>query len=147
MPVKPRLLNDITEARIVEAFEQGLAVADAADYAGIGERTLYRWLAEGEATDDEDTPLRQLWHRVTRARATGRFELLRTIEKAASLDWRAAAWKLERTAPQHYGRQTRQSEDGADASTKGHEAAKTALPDTIPDDDLDTFIAERVRRR
>lgn len=51
---RPRKFTLEVEQRIVQAIEQGAYKAVAAAHAGISARTLYRWLEQGEADDEQD---------------------------------------------------------------------------------------------
>lgn len=78
-PGRPLALTDEGRTRMLNAVRAGTPINYAADYAGVGQRTLYRYLARGEDADiraeageqltAEDESLRQLWQEVTRARA------------------------------------------------------------------------------
>lgn len=133
MPRPPKL-NDVIDPdtgqtradRVIFLLRQGAYLRTAAEAAGIGEATLHRWLAN-------DTPrYREFRESVARARADAQVNLLLTIQMHArggqtrpkqvvvpkpkgehevvtiqevvDGDWRAAAWILERSWPQEYGR-------------------------------------------
>ncbi len=52
-PGRPSKLTPAVAERAVEAARAGATMADCAGYAGIGVRTLQRWLAEAEREDAE----------------------------------------------------------------------------------------------
>jgi transposase-like protein len=66
---RPSLLSEEVAARIVSLVERGASVAAAAQAAGIGVRTLHRWLARGEAGE---AGYEALFKEVSRARALAR---------------------------------------------------------------------------
>lgn len=121
------ILNDQIHNEILAAVQVGATYAHAAAAAGIGERTLYEWLARGERYDlavesgleppRDDVAFSVLRSEVQRARARARLAAVSTIRLAYQgqrdpetgeftvfPDWKAAAWYLERTSPEEYGR-------------------------------------------
>ena len=97
----PKLTPEVHQI-LVEAIAKGATRERAADLAGVGTRSVYRWLARGKK--DTAGPYWQLWHDIKRAR--GRFVeyCLTAINEAAITHWQAAAWLLERRESRHYGR-------------------------------------------
>jgi len=73
----------------------------AATAAGIHRSTLYRWLRHGR--DQKRGRYRKFLSQVEKAQAEAESPDVALIAKAASEDWRAAAWRLERKAPRRYG--------------------------------------------
>lgn len=82
---------------IVNALRAGSTRRIAAASAGIDHATLYRWL-------DFDPAFRA---QVERAEAEAEVRCVSLVAKAASTNWRAAAWWLERRRPADYGRHAR----------------------------------------
>lgn len=111
------LLTDEVHDRIVGTLRLGNYVEHAASYAGISRGTLYNWLKKGdEAREKRDNgiELDEVEERYARfsedvdnARATAVVRNVSIIQQAAQTNWQAAGWWLERTAPQHFGRQVR----------------------------------------
>ena len=79
---------------IATAIKLGATYELAAAYAGVSADSLARWRKKYKEFA-EDLRL---------AEGAGVMVALMKIEKAASRDWRAAAWKLERRYPDSYGR-------------------------------------------
>ena len=109
-----RLTVEVTDT-LAAGLADGLYLDDAARLAGIAPSTLYGWLRRGrdaEAQRDAggelppaDRPFVELLESVERARASAKRDALGTIRAAAhNGSWQAAAWYLERTAPDKYGR-------------------------------------------
>lgn len=94
---------------ICQALASGVYRKDAAQYAGIGVSTFYRWMETGEADTEAgvESPQATLWKGVIEAEAKAKTRLSALIVKAAVEDWRAAAWILERKHPDEYGRRDR----------------------------------------
>lgn len=103
--------------RIAELVEAGNYLEDAAAYAGVGGRSAERWMEIGRAIGEEFGPdaepdeipaerriFWRFWREVTRAREAASVRHLRIVQRAASHDWRAAAWILERTRATRFGK-------------------------------------------
>jgi hypothetical protein len=91
---RPTKRTPDVEARIVEAVRAGNYIETAAAYAGIGKSTLYEWQAKYPDFADA----------LQRARAEAEVRDVTLIRQAARTQWQAAAWWLERSFPQRYGR-------------------------------------------
>jgi transposase len=103
---RPSKLTPETQDRIVQAIQAGNYVEIAAQYAGIGKATLYRWLEMAE-DPNSDTKYREFRDAVESARSAAEIRNVALIQKAANDGtWQAAAWYLERTAWQRWGRRT-----------------------------------------
>lgn len=106
---------------IVHLLGRGLYVEDAAAIAGVARSTAFDWIARGEEwIGSEEVPENERVYldfsvAVEKARAEAREVALGTIRKAAADgQWQAAAWYLERTAPNRYARVERREITGAD---------------------------------
>lgn len=107
---KPRKLSGRVDKRtdpaMIRALEGALLSGNsyivACELAGIGKTTFFRYLQEGEEANP-GTIAREFRDRIKRAEATAMGRNILHIQKAAKKDWRAAAWFLERRAPQDYG--------------------------------------------
>lgn len=142
---KSKLNDEVMRKRLCDAIKLGAHVADACAYAGLGESTFYRWMAEGESASQGAA--RDFWEAVTRARAEGRAGLLAIIEKAArDGDWKAAAWKLERTAREHYGK-ARMDEPQPEARAGDEAPTLPPLPDGFTVDDLEAHVSRLARAK
>lgn len=121
------VLTDAVHERIVNYLRSGAPYSHAAAAVGISERTLYAWLARGERYElalesaleppATDEPFYRLRADMLAARAAARVAAAVTITRAIGgerdpetgawvtfPDWKAAAWYLERSAPEEYGR-------------------------------------------
>jgi hypothetical protein len=107
--------DDPRVKRLIEALQAGNYLEHACDFAGIGKSTVYRWLDRGQQesenieqgmkpTRSEATYL-ELWDAIKKARGEATVRNVAVINNAArSGTWQAAAWWLERTSPQQFGR-------------------------------------------
>ncbi len=85
---------------ILAAIKCGAPNKVACEGAGVGESTLYQWLEL--ARERPGSEYAEFAEQLTRARQEGRISRLALIQKAAKLDWRAAAWLLERDMPEEF---------------------------------------------
>lgn len=123
-PGRPTKLTPELQEALCTFIRQPMAATHAAARVGISETTYFRWMAEG-ADDDGPQELRDFREAVTRAKADAFEKLLAPIMRAGSgymttklsasgkaveveeFDWRAAAWLLERMAPDEFGNRQR----------------------------------------
>ena len=94
---RPTKCTPERQERILQAIRAGNYVETATLAAGIGKSTFYGWL--DRYPDFADA--------VQKARADAETRYVAVIEKAAGTSWQAAAWWLERTAPDRWGRRER----------------------------------------
>lgn len=136
-PAHPQTYGD----RVIEALNAGAFLDDACAYAGISRTAVYESLSKGkdaravieehgkppsELTDNQRAYL-DFTNAVEKARATVAVQSLAVIRQAAAKGtWQAAAWYLERTMPQKFGRFQRPEEQES-AMTLTAESAKEAL--------------------
>ncbi len=118
-------LTPETQQAIVNALNSGNWLETAASYAGIAPATLYNWLERGRNERDridndedarpEEAHYVEFLEAVEKARSQAQVRAVGLIQKAA-IDgtWQAAAWFLERSNPQHWGRYHRMEVTGKD---------------------------------
>jgi hypothetical protein len=147
--------DDPRVERLIEALNAGNYLEHACDYAGIGKSTVYRWLDRGqneaeridagnEPNPDEHTYL-ELWDAIKKARASAMVRNVAIIQQAArGGTWQAAAWWLERTAPQQYGRRLSAEVTGAEGGAINVSVTVDALESKIAALLGDVVIAEEV---
>ena len=97
---RPKLDPAVTQ-RIVDLMRAGNFIDVAATAAGVHRTTLHRWLRLGR--EQKRGKYRKFAEAVDRAQAESESRDVALIAKAASEDWRASAWRLERKAPRRYG--------------------------------------------
>lgn len=127
-------------SRVIEALTAGAFLDDACLYAGISRTAAYEAINKGKDSralleEHDKTPADLTENQrayldfadaVQRARATVAVQSLAVIRQAAAKGtWQAAAWYLERTMPQKYGRYNRPEDEPLPASSS--EAARSAL--------------------
>jgi hypothetical protein len=74
----------------------------AAAVAGVSVASLYAWLRAGRERRSKEFV--QFLERVKKAEAEAVLSRVRQISRAADTSWQAAAWWLERTQPDEFGR-------------------------------------------
>jgi hypothetical protein len=142
---RPTSLTADVEERIISAVKGGSYLDDAAAYAGISERTLFRWVQKGKEAlnlqemgidvTDEEQRYGQFCQSLQRARSEASIRNLTLIQRAAQEGtWQAAAWYLERTNPKKWGRKDTFEIEGVDKDT----------PD--PRADIAILLDERISR-
>nr|MBA3483111.1 hypothetical protein [Pirellulales bacterium] len=117
-----RSLDQAKKVEVCDLVHHGATVEEAAATIGVSLRTVQR-----EAKLDEDFD-----HELKLALG-GAPDPLKLMQRAARAHWRAAAWLLERTDPEHYARRAKSS-----ASPEQFEAAlrfmmEAALEATPPE--------------
>ena len=94
-------LDPALAQRIVDLIRAGNYLEVAATAAGIHRSTLHRWMRHGR--DQHRGRFRRFLTAVEKAQAEAESRDVALIARAASEDWRAAAWRLERKQPRRYG--------------------------------------------
>lgn len=87
-------------SRLVDLVRRGNFLQVACKACGVLPSQLHKWLERGHAGEE---PYRQLGLRLNAAQAEAEIVLVESLNEAASRDWKAAAWKLERKYPDRYG--------------------------------------------
>jgi transposase-like protein len=109
--------NDVKVQALTEALSAGHYMERACRMAGLSQSTVYRWLQEAEkiktqAADETELTeserhYLELSDAILKARDKAAHRAMVSIQKASQKGtWQAAAWYLERTDPNHYGRRT-----------------------------------------
>ena len=97
---RPKLDTALTQ-RLVDLIRAGNYLEVAATAAGIHRSTLHRWLRHGRS--QKRGRYHKFLNQVEKAQAESESRDVAIIAKAASDDWKAAAWRLERKQPRRYG--------------------------------------------
>lgn len=132
---RPTKLTPEVQDRIVQAIAAGNYIEVAAAYAGVHKATLYRWLEHADDPGAEEI-YRDFRDALESARAQAEVRNVALIQKAATTTWQAAAWHLERTSHQRWGRRTIVTgEDGGPVRVEvdHKQALKEALGIADPD--------------
>lgn len=112
-------MNGITEEQleqILNAVRGGSDIDTACHFAGASNVALYRALERGKieselqtqgmSNGEQEEPFLALWDALKKARADAIVRNVAHIQKAAQQgNWKAAAWYLEKAAPEIYGKQ------------------------------------------
>ena len=92
--------NQIRNA-ILRSLRSGAMIGEACKAAGISRPTYYLWMSKAYSGDEQFI---EFFEKVDKARAHVAHVLLKRIMEHSKKDWRAAAWWLEKYAPNQYGR-------------------------------------------
>jgi transposase len=123
---------------IVSAIAAGNYAETAAQAAGIGKTTLYRWLEQAE-DENADHIYRDFRDAVEKAKAEAEERDLKVITQAAhDGSWQAAAWKLERRTPHKWGRVNRTEISGPEGKPVEVRTSVEAILEALGVDDADT---------
>lgn len=114
MSGRPRALDNVKCREVCALIAAGCGIEAAAHYVGCTSITIRR-----EAMRNPD-----FYERLRNAELAAQISPLQAIRKAADTHWRAAAWFLERTKPQEFGRRA---------------------PDTISPNDVKIFCEDIVQ--
>ena len=101
---KTKLTPELIEqaVKLIEAGNYQIHVAQA---LGISKETWFRWLREGEQSEDENGLKKQFYDSVKKAEAKAVARNVALIQRAAQEgNWQAAAWWLERRYPEEWGK-------------------------------------------
>lgn len=109
-PGRPTKLTEQVQAKVVEAIRVGNFREVAADHAGIGRRTFFTWMKQGE--EDPDSDHGRFRQAVLEAESHAEMVAVGFVRRAMASDWRAAAWYAER---KHRDRWARPSAEGGTA--------------------------------
>lgn len=123
-PGRPSLLTADVRDRIALAVRNGCTRDIAALSCGVDKSTFYRWmrlgrdactlLETGAEIEESAVPYFELYHAVRTADAVMESDALAAIADAGASDWKAHAWRLERTRPGRYALVTNLRHSGAD---------------------------------
>lgn len=114
---RPTKLTAEVKDRIMQAVQAGNYLETAAQYAGIDSSTLRRWVQKGEAPSAPE-PYRSFCTALKSARAAAEVRSVALIQQAATGGtWQAAAWYLERSYPDRWGRTRVEVTGGPDGET------------------------------
>jgi transposase len=99
-------INDATTRQLAQLLRAGNYVEVAVQAAGVKLSTFWDWWARGnpEHDDPADKTYRKFRAVLERARAEGEARNVTLVAQAASETWQAAAWMLERSYPERWGR-------------------------------------------
>ena len=130
--MQPLSVSRAKFAAFLTSVEAGMSDLSAASFTGLHRNTVIKWM-------QSESPWGEIVRRrVWAARAKREQRLVAAIEQAAVTDdpkwrdWRAAAWLLERTMPEVYGRREAMTLRGAAEAPLRleHTVAETlAIPD------------------
>ncbi|RKH77001.1 hypothetical protein D7X99_33115 [Corallococcus sp. AB032C] len=109
MAGRPTKLTPELQKKIIDAIRAGNYMETAAAYAGISKDTFFRWLRKGARA--KSGIYKDFHDAVEKALAESEVRDVMLIANAATTDWKAAAWRLERKFPDRWGRKERLSAD------------------------------------
>lgn len=114
---RPSKINPKIQAKICDVIRAGNYIETAAAHAGIAKNTLYDWMKRGAREKERiekaggrakvkksEAEYVEFSDAVEKALADAEVRDVMIIANAATSDWKAAAWRLERKFPDKWGR-------------------------------------------
>lgn len=129
---RPRALDEFKRREVCALVAVGCGIQTAARYVGCNPVTIRR-----EALRNPD-----FHEQLRRAELAAELEPLQAMKRAAATHWRAAAWLLERTHPNRFGRRNPES-----LRPEQIESLMVQLGEAIAEEMPDGASAERIVRR
>jgi len=146
-PGRPRKFNDDVLTKIRQAVEIGLlSPYRIAAHAGISYDLYNDWTAGRGLTKAEYDKFHQT---IKSSEANRDMRALARITAAMPKHWQAAAWILERTSPELYGRTVQEQQGRVDHRHSGNVAHAHRDMTAFTDDEMVKLgeVAEGVQRR
>jgi hypothetical protein len=129
---RPRILDETKRREICAQVAAGESLPGAARYVGCSVRTIRR---ERERNEPFDQELRE-------AESAARMEPVKAMRQAMHAHWRAAAWMLERTQPEVYGRNQKSG-----MGRRELQALSRDILDIIRQEVLDPLVYDQLEKR
>jgi hypothetical protein len=114
---RPTKLTPKRANQLLWFIRHGRPLDTACALVGINRDTCYGWVRRGRAASDRracglpveaaEDPYREFAEALAEARAAAESDAIDVILQATERDWRAAAWFLEHSFPDRWGRQSR----------------------------------------
>jgi len=102
---RPELVPTEEQTKAVtDALRAGGFLETAIAFSGVSKPTFYKWMKRGEK--ERRGPFRTFFDAVKKATAFAETRYLKIIGSAASSQWQAAAWILERRWPAKFARRS-----------------------------------------
>lgn len=138
-------LTEERQERILQAIRAGNYIETAALHAGISEGTFHRWMQEGERA--KTGKKREFYEAVKKARADAETRTVAIISNAMPTSWQAAAWWLERSFPDRWGRNVHEhrGKDGGPVQHEVNIVAEEAAKQPEVQERIREGFRERVR--
>jgi hypothetical protein len=102
--------------QLLAAIRGGSDLDTACHFAGLSTNQVYRWLERGKIESERiesgkkpvvaEKDFVAFWNDLKKARADAIVRNVSVIQKAGQENWKAAAWWLERTMPEKYGKRS-----------------------------------------
>lgn len=121
MAGRPAKLTPRVQASLVRDLKAGLTRACACVRAGITYATLKTWVHRGRKGGKDNAAYSTFLAAVKKAEQDAVARNVGVIQKAARKTWQAAAWWLERKAPQDWARTERQEVTGKGGKAIQHD--------------------------
>lgn len=103
---RPTMLSFELIKDFYKIISLGVYVKQACNYLSINSRYYYQWMAHGEKDEEagKETIYAHFYLSMKKALDIAEVNAINQIQKATKNTWQAAAWYLERRAPDRWGR-------------------------------------------
>lgn len=125
---RPHKFTKETLSRLYAGIRLGLSYEHAAMYAGISYDTYNNWVNGRFPRGVKKADQLQFFEDLTRAEGDAAARNMTLIQKAATDDWRAAAWILERRYPETYGKSVQAIEHSGTVAHHHRHQVEAKLP-------------------
>lgn len=119
---RPDTITEAVTKNLETLLSAGNYIVVACQVCAVPRSTFNDWMVRGSRDGDEFEHYRQFRTRMERAMAAGEATRVRQIAAAGKDDWRAAAWMLERSAPERWAKPSQRAH-AADDRPKDPEGA------------------------
>lgn len=106
----PELIEGITKK-----ITEGMYVTDACATFGIGKDSWYDWMKKAKREPDIYPLCVRFSESIMKAQADCKAYFIEKLKNASVVEWKAAAWYLERRFPKEYGKREQLDISGVDA--------------------------------
>ena len=116
----------------------GNTVATVAAYMGIADSTWYDWMGRGER--EKGSLFSEFSEAIKKSQSVAKIAMLSVVTQAArDGNWQAAAWFMERTDPDNYGRRDRVKQEITGKNGGPIQVVKVPDLSKLTDEELESY--------
>ena len=130
-------LNQDLQTKLCNYIEKGIPIIYSCQLVGITRATYYNWYNKG--TSAKSGKFKEFVKAVEKAKAVAISKSVETILTASKKDWKAAAWYLERIAPNEF---SKKDNINIKSENKNLNRNTTDLTNLFDEDLIDSILKE-----
>lgn len=130
-------LNQELQTNLCNYIKKGIPIIYSCQLVGITRATYYNWYDKG--TSAKSGKFKEFVKAVEQAKAVAIAEAVQTILTASEKDWKAAAWYLERIAPNEF---TKKDNINIKSENMNFNKHTTDLNNLFDEDLIDSILKE-----